>query len=125
MMSLMSRCCSGSSFGATFAPVVCPIGRHGAGADRRCRRRSFIPILCDINMTGMSGHEALPKAKATRPDVPIIMITAHGDAETKREALEGGVEALPTKPIDFGTLLMTRRDFIRFVGGASAARCPT
>ena len=32
------------------------------------------------------------------------MITAYGDAETKRKALEGGAEALFTKPIDFGTL---------------------
>ena len=46
----------------------------------------------------------LPEAKAARPDVPIIMITAYGDAETKRRALENGAEALLTKPIDFGTL---------------------
>jgi DNA-binding response OmpR family regulator len=55
-------------------------------------------------MSGMSGLELLPKAKAVRPDVPIIMITAYGDAETKRRALENGAEALLTKPIDFGTL---------------------
>jgi CheY-like chemotaxis protein len=65
---------------------------------------SLILILSDINMPGMSGLELLPKAKATRPDVPIIMITAYGDAETKRKALEGGAEALLTKPIDFVTL---------------------
>ena len=67
---------------------------------------SLIPILSDINMPGMSGLELLPKAKAIRPDVPIIMITADGDAETKRRALENGAEALLTKPIDFGTLRM-------------------
>ena len=65
---------------------------------------SLILILSDINMPGMSGLELLPKAKAARPDVPIIMITAYGDAETKRKALEGGAEALLTKPIDFVTL---------------------
>ena len=65
---------------------------------------SGILILSDINMPGMSGLELLPKAKALRPDVPIIMITAYGDAETKRRALENGAEALLTKPIDFGTL---------------------
>ena len=64
----------------------------------------LILILSDINMPGMSGLELLPKAKAVRPDVPIIMITAYGDAETKRRALENGAEALLTKPIDFGTL---------------------
>lgn len=65
---------------------------------------SLILILSDINMPGMSGLELLPRAKAMRPDVPIIMITAYGDAETKRKALENGAEALLTKPIDFGSL---------------------
>jgi len=65
---------------------------------------SIILILSDINMPGMSGLELLPKAKAARPDVPIIMITAYGDADTKRKALENGAEGLFTKPIDFGAL---------------------
>ena len=65
---------------------------------------TLILILSDINMPGMSGLELLPKARTARPDVPIIMITAYGDTETKRKALEGGAEALLTKPIDFGLL---------------------
>ena len=44
------------------------------------------------------------RIKAARPDVPVIMITAYGDADTKRRALENGAEALLTKPIDFGVL---------------------
>ena len=71
---------------------------------RGAAEASLILILSDINMPGMSGLELLPKAKAARPDVPVIMITAYGDAETKRKALEGGAEALLTKPIDFGLL---------------------
>jgi CheY-like chemotaxis protein len=66
--------------------------------------QALILILSDINMPGMTGLELLPKAKAMRPDVPIIMITAYGDAETKRKALENGAEALLTKPLDFGSL---------------------
>jgi CheY-like chemotaxis protein len=62
---------------------------------------SLILILSDINMPGMSGLELLPKAKEARPDVPVIMITAYGDVETKRKALENGADALLTKPIDF------------------------
>ena len=65
---------------------------------------TLILILSDINMPEMSGLELLPKAKALRPDVPVIMITAYGDAETKRKALERGAEALLTKPIDFAAL---------------------
>jgi CheY-like chemotaxis protein len=55
-------------------------------------------------MPGMSGLEMLPMAKAIRPDIPVIMITAYGDAETKQKALANGAEALLTKPIDFGAL---------------------
>ena len=62
---------------------------------------SLILILSDINMPGMSGLELLPQAKALRPDIPVIMITAYGDADTKRKALEKGAQALFTKPIDF------------------------
>ena len=61
---------------------------------------SLILILSDINMPGMTGLELLPKAKAARPDVPVIMITAYGDADTKRKALESGAEALsPSRSI--------------------------
>jgi CheY-like chemotaxis protein len=62
---------------------------------------SLILILSDINMPGMSGLELLPQAKALRPDVPVIMITAYGDPDTKRRVLESGADALFTKPIDF------------------------
>ena len=81
--------------------------QSGAMALQRITDATDVPIiliLSDINMPGMSGLELLPKAKAMRPDVPIIMITAYGDAETKRKALANGAEALLTKPIDFGTL---------------------
>src|SRR6266568_4364809 len=81
--------------------------QSGDGALQRIRDAagaSLIPILSDINMPGMSGLELLPKAKAARPDVPVNLITAYGDADTRRKALEGGAEALLTKPIDFVAL---------------------
>ena len=81
--------------------------QSGDGALQRIHEAagaSLILILSDINMPGMSGLELLPKAKAARPDVPVIMITAYGDADTKRKALDGGAEALLTKPIDFVAL---------------------
>ena len=65
---------------------------------------SLILILSDINMPGMSGLEMLPKVRAERPDVPVIMITAYGDAETRRKAIERGAVDLLTKPIDFALL---------------------
>ena len=65
---------------------------------------SLILILSDINMPGMSGLEMLPKVRAERPEVPVIMITAYGDAETRRKAIERGAVGLLTKPIDFALL---------------------
>ena len=66
--------------------------------------QSLILILSDINMPGMTGLEMLPKVKEIRPDVPVIMITAYGDPETRRKALAGGATGLLTKPIDFALL---------------------
>jgi CheY-like chemotaxis protein len=71
--------------------------------------QSLILILSDINMPGMTGLEMLPKVKEIRPDVPVIMITAYGDPETKRKAMESGASGLLTKPIDF-TLLREEID---------------
>jgi CheY-like chemotaxis protein len=68
------------------------------------REHSLILILSDINMPGMTGLEMLPKVKQMRPEVPVIMITAYGDADTKRKALENGASGLLTKPIDFSVL---------------------
>ena len=79
----------------------------GASALQKISDANAVPlilILSDVNMPGMSGLELLPKAKASRPDVPVIMITAYGDDDTRRRALEGGAEALLTKPIDFTAL---------------------
>jgi CheY-like chemotaxis protein len=68
------------------------------------REQLLILILSDINMPGMTGLEMLPKVKQIRPDVPVIMITAYGDPETRRKALAEGASGLLTKPIDFGLL---------------------
>ena len=81
----------------------------GSAADALSRiastiEQSLILILSDINMPGMTGLEMLPKVKEIRPEVPVIMITAYGDADTKRKALENGATGLLTKPIDFALL---------------------
>jgi CheY-like chemotaxis protein len=77
--------------------------QSGQGALQRITdgSTSSLILILDINMPGMSGLELLPKAKVARPDVPVIMITAYGDADTKRKALASGADAFLTKPIDF------------------------
>ena len=79
---------------------------------------SLILILSDINMPGMSGLELLPRARLARPDVPVIMITAYGDQDTRRKAIEGGAAGLFTKPIDFPELRQTIDKRLAAIGGA-------
>ena len=66
--------------------------------------QSPILIFSDINMPGMTGLEMLPRVKALHPEIPVITITAYGDSETRRKALEQGASDLVTKPIDFSLL---------------------
>ncbi len=66
--------------------------------------QSLILILSDINMPGMTGLEMLPRVREIRPEVPVIMITAYGDADTRRKAIACGATGLLTKPIDFALL---------------------
>ena len=98
MTSQTLSCCSVSNSGATCGTAALPALQRITECDENT---SLILILSDINMPGMSGLELLPKVKAARPDVPVIMITAYGDADTRRKALASGADAFLTKPIDF------------------------
>ena len=77
---------------------------------------SLILILSDINMPGMTGLDMLPKVKEMRPQVPVIMITAYGDDQTRQQAMERGAVGLLTKPIDFDLL---RREIDIRIGQAA------
>jgi CheY-like chemotaxis protein len=80
------------------------------------RDDALILILSDVNMPGMSGLDLVPRARQARPDVPVIMITAYGDQETRRKAVEAGAAGLFTKPIDFPEL---RGEIGRVLSGAA------
>jgi len=80
---------------------------------------SLILVFSDINMPGMSGLDLLPRIRAVYPDVPVIMVTAYGDADTRRRALECGASGLMAKPIDFAAL---RQEIDRRVAEVDPAR---
>src|SRR6476646_1207417 len=55
-----------------------------------CIGQQIILLVSDINMPGMSGLDLILKVKARRPDLPVFMISAYGDAERVKAALERG-----------------------------------
>lgn len=80
-----------------------------SGEDALTQLRSGIQpevmlILSDINMPGMNGFDLLKEAKGMWPDLPVAMITAYGDDESRRQALEAGATDFLTKPVDFDEL---------------------
>lgn len=62
-------------------------------------------LIADIRMTGMSGLELQATLKAERCRIPIIFITAHGDAEMRIHAMRDGAVEFLTKPFDDEVLL--------------------
>ncbi len=63
-------------------------------------------ILSDINMPGMSGLELLRhiKQKYEKPPPIVMMITAYGDDQNYKQAMELGANDFLTKPVDFNVL---------------------
>lgn len=61
-------------------------------------------ILSDINMPGMNGLELLKWIKDNYPELKVAMITAYGDQNNYKQAVEYGADDYMTKPIDFGQL---------------------
>jgi CheY-like chemotaxis protein len=69
-------------------------------------------ILSDINMPGMNGFDLLAEAKKLWPQLPVAMITAYGDDDSRRHALELGATEFLTKPVDFDKLKVKISDMI-------------
>jgi DNA-binding NtrC family response regulator len=69
-----------------------------------CTGQQITLLVSDINMPGMNGLDLIPKVKARRPDLPVFMISAYGDAERVKTALERGASKFITKPVDFPQL---------------------
>ena len=67
----------------------------------------IVLVFSDINMPGMTGLELLKQLRQNYSDLPIHMITAYGDDENYRTAMNYGANGYLTKPIDFSTLKST------------------
>src|SRR5438045_3647103 len=65
---------------------------------------TLVAVLSDINMPGMDGLQLLGEIKQRFPDLPVMMVTAYGDDERRRQATEYGAAEFLTKPVDFESL---------------------
>jgi DNA-binding NtrC family response regulator len=70
----------------------------------------FDVVLCDIKMQEMDGMEVLEKILEQPKDVPVIMISGHGDIEIAVEAIKKGAFDFLEKPLDLNRLLITIRN---------------
>jgi two-component system, NtrC family, nitrogen regulation response regulator NtrX len=77
---------------------------------KKFKEKTFDLVLCDIKMPKLDGIEFLQKAGETNPDVPIIMISGHGNIETAVEAVKKGAYDYISKPPDLNRLLITIRN---------------
>ncbi len=77
---------------------------------KKFKDKNFDVVLCDIKMPKIDGIEFLQKAGEANPDIPIIMISGHGNIETAVEAVKTGAYDYISKPPDLNRLLITIRN---------------
>jgi DNA-binding NtrC family response regulator len=77
---------------------------------KKFREKNFDLVLCDIKMPKLDGIEFLEKAKEINNEVPVIIISGHGNIETAVEAVKKGAYDYISKPPDLNRLLITLRN---------------
>jgi DNA-binding NtrC family response regulator len=77
---------------------------------KKFKEKAYEVVLCDIKMPKLDGIEFLERAKESNPDVPIIMISGHGNIDTAVEAVKKGAYDYISKPPDLNRLLITIRN---------------
>ncbi|HPC98430.1 MAG TPA: sigma-54 dependent transcriptional regulator [Bacteroidales bacterium] len=74
------------------------------------RNNAYDIVLCDIKMAKMDGIEVLEKLMEISPDVPVIMISGHGNIDTAVESIKKGAYDFLEKPLDLNRVLITIRN---------------
>ena len=82
-------------------------------------------VLLDITLPGMDGHEVLSRIRASRPELPVLMLTARDDLANKVGALEAGADDYVTKPFAFEELLARIRVLLRRADQPASSRIET
>ena len=84
----------------------------GLIALNKIKKENFDLVLCDVKMPKMDGIEVLEFTKKIKPEIPIIMISGHGDLETAVDSMKKGAYDYISKPPDLNRLLNTVRNAI-------------
>jgi two-component system, NtrC family, nitrogen regulation response regulator NtrX len=78
----------------------------------KLNKAKYDVVLCDIKMAKMDGLEVLDKIMEINNDLPVVMISGHGNIETAVEAIKKGPYDFISKPLDLNRLLITIRNAI-------------
>lgn len=76
----------------------CRVADCGELALFQLQERDFDLVLLDVVMPGMDGTEVLARIGEIRPDIPVVIMTAHGTIKTATEAIQGGAVSFIEKP---------------------------
>jgi two-component system nitrogen regulation response regulator NtrX len=76
----------------------------------KIKNEDYDLVLCDIKMPKMDGEELLEAIKKIKPEIPIVMISGHGDLETAVNTMRLGAFDYISKPPDLNRLLNTVRN---------------
>lgn len=74
------------------------------------KKQSFDVVLCDIKMPKIDGMQFLEESREINPDVPVIMVSGHGNIDTAVEAVKKGAFDYIAKPPDLNRILITIRN---------------
>lgn len=83
------------------------VASNGIEAIELIKNQDFDLVLCDIKMPKMDGIEVLEQTKVEKPELPVVMISGHGDLETAVETMRKGAFDYISKPPDLNRLLQT------------------
>lgn len=88
------------------------LAENGEKAWQIIQKNDFDVILCDVKMPGIDGVELLERVQALKPEIPMVMISGHGNVEMAIESTKKGAYDFITKPPDLNRLLITLRNAI-------------
>ncbi len=88
------------------------LAENGDKGWQMIQKNDYDVILCDVKMPGIDGVELLEKVQAFKPEIPMVMISGHGNLEMAIDSTKKGAFDFITKPPDLNRLLITLRNAI-------------